>query len=92
MIYAPEAEALTEEKLFALAEEAKVHIYARNAAFHASKELLCVHCADGGEREIRLPFRAGRVTEIFDGRVVAENTDRFTDTFRTPGTNIYFLE
>lgn len=92
MIYAPEAEALTEEKLFALAEEAKVHIYAQNAAFHASKELLCVHCADGGEREIRLPFRAGRVTEIFDGRVVAENTDRFTDTFRTPGTNIYFLE
>ncbi len=92
MVYAFDADALTKEKLFRLAEEAKVHIYVRNAAFHASAELLSVHCAEGGVREIHLPFRAQRIVEIFEGRVVAENTDTFTDSFRSPGTNIYFFQ
>lgn len=92
MVYAFDADALTKEKLFQLAEEAKVHIYVRSAAFHASGELLSVHCAEGGERVIHLPFRARKITEIFDGRVVAENTDTFTDSFRSPGTNIYFFK
>ena len=92
MVYAFDADALTKEKLFQLAEEAKVHLYVRSAAFHASGELLSVHCAEGGERVIHLPFRVRRVTEIFDGRVVAENTDTFTDSFCSPGTNIYFFK
>ena len=47
---------------------------------------------EGGERVIHLPFRARKITEIFDGRGVAENTDTFTDSFRSPGTNIYFFK
>ena len=92
LVYALDAELLTKEKLYRLAVDAKVHIYVRNAAFHVSGELLSVHCAEGGEREITLPFRARRVVEIFDGRLVAENTDTFTDSFRSPGTNIYFFK
>ena len=91
-VYAPKTNDLTEEEIRRLAEQAGVHIYVRDAAFHASAELLSIHCGTGGVREIRLPFRAKRVTEIFDNRVVAQDADSFMDSFDTPGTNLYFLE
>ena len=91
-VYAPEANDLTETEIRRLANQAGVHIYVQDAAFHASAELLSIHCGTGGVREIRLPFRARRVIEIFDNRVVAQDTDSFTDSFDAPGTNLYFLE
>lgn len=92
LVYTPDADALTTETLFRLAGEAGVHIYAEETAFHVSREFLSVHCASGGQRKIRLPFQAERITEIFEGRVIAENTDTFSDFFASPGTNIYFIE
>ena len=80
------------KKGFGLAGEADVHIYAEEIAFHVSREFLSVHCASGGQRKIRLPFQAERITEIFEGRVIAGNTDTFSDFFASPGTNIYFIE
>ena len=62
-----------------MAGEAGVHIYAEEIAFHVSREFLSVHCASGGQRKIRLPFQAERITEIFEGRVIAGNTDTFSD-------------
>ena len=91
-VYAPEANDLTETEIRRLANLAGVHMYVQDAAFHASAELLSIHCGTGGVREIRLPFRARRVIEIFDNRVVAQDTDSFTDSFDAPGTNLYFLE
>ncbi len=92
MILAANAELLTAEKLYELAVNSGVHIYCRNAAFHASRELLSIHRREGGRVEISLPFRARRVMEIFEDRLVATDAERFVDDFPTPGTHVYHLE
>ena len=92
LVHAGNADLLTEERILELAKAAGVFLCSEDAAFHWSRELLAVHSKSGGELLVRLPFRAKRVVEIFDDRVAAVETDRFTDRFSSPGTNIYYLE
>ncbi len=92
LVHAGNADLLTEERIMELAKAAGVFLCSEDAAFHWSRELLAVHSKSGGELLVRLPFRAKRVVEIFDDRVAAVETDRFTDRFSSPGTNIYYLE
>ena len=91
LVHAGNADLLTEERILELAKAAGVFFCSEDAAFHWSRELLAVHSKSGGELLVRLPFRAKRVVEIFDDRVAAVETDRFTDRFSSPGTNIYYL-
>jgi len=74
-----------------LFEMSNPHIYCENAAVRHSKEFLMVHCKEGGVRKITLPEKEGKITEVFSGRVVAENTDTFTDLFETPDTKLYYF-
>ena len=92
LVHARNADLLTEERIRELAKAAGVFFCSEDAAFHCSRELLVVHSKSGGELLVRLPFRAKRGVEIFDDRVAAVETDRFTDRFSSPGTNIYYLE
>ena len=92
LVHARNTDLLTEERIRELAKAAGVFFCSEDAAFHCSRELLVVHSKSGGEQRVNLPFRAKRVVEIFDDRIVAAETDSFTDRFSTPGTNIYYLE
>lgn len=72
---------------------AGVHLYSESGEpVYANDTLLASHTADGGERSFHLPRVCARITELFSGRVVAENTDRFTDTLAAPDTVLYRLD
>lgn len=93
LLYAPVPALVTPAVLRSAAKRAGAFLACDNGAFLASEEFLMIHKA-GSESslEIRLPFTAGRVTEIFSGTVVSENSGSFTDTFASPDTKIYYLE
>lgn len=75
-----------------LAAEAGVHIYSQaEEPLFASRRLLALHSAAGGERHVVLPRSCRRVRELFSGRVVAENAGRFTDRLKSPDTVLYEL-
>ncbi len=75
-----------------LAAEAGVHIYSEaEEPLFASRRLLAMHTAAGGERHVVLPRWFRRVREVFSGRVVAENASRFTDRLQSPDTVLYEL-
>ncbi len=76
-----------------LAREAGAHIYCEvEEPLYANDRLVALHTIEGGRRTVTLPMTCRRVTELFSGRVVAENTDRFDDTLAAPGTALYELE
>lgn len=81
---------LTPQMLKKLAKDAGVHLYGSNEQpVFANKNLLAIHTATGGEQLIELPCRPRRVTELFSGRVAAENTATFTWTFNAPDTVLF---
>lgn len=73
-----------------LAREAGAHIYFENEEpLYANRRLLALHTIEGGLRTVVLPKTCRRVTELFSGRVVAENASRFEDTLTAPCTTLY---
>ena len=76
-----------------LAREAGAHIYCEaEEPLYANDRLIALHTIEGGPRTVVLPKKCRRVTELFSGRVVAENTDRFEDTLTAPCTVLYQVE
>jgi len=76
-----------------LAQQAGVHVYSDALEpLYANGRFLAAHTRDGGERTFRLPRKCVRVTELFSGQVVAENTDMFTTRLAAPDTVLYRLE
>lgn len=76
-----------------LAQKAGVHLYGDGGeAIYATERLLASHSAQGGERTFRLPRKVALVRELFTNRVVARETDHFTDRLPGPGTVLYALE
>lgn len=76
-----------------LAREAGAHIYCDvEEPLYANDRMLALHTITGGLRTIALPRKCRRVTELFSGRVVAENTDHFEDTLTAPCTVLYEME
>lgn len=76
-----------------LAREAGAHIYCEaEEPLYANDRLIALHTIKGGPRTVALPKKYRRVTELFSGRVVAENVDRFEDTLTPPRTVLYQVE
>ena len=76
-----------------LAREAGAHIYCEvEEPLYANDRLIALHTIEGGKRTVTLPKTCRRVTEVFSGRVVAENADRFEDTLTAPCTVLYEVE
>lgn len=76
-----------------LAREAGAHIYCEaEEPLYANDRLIALHTITGGPRTIVLPKKCRRVTEVFSGRLVAENSDRFEDTLTPPCTVLYEVE
>lgn len=76
-----------------LAREAGVHIYCEaEEPLYANRRLIALHTIAGGPRTVTLPKKCRRVTELFSGRVVAENASRFEDQLTAPCTMLYEIE
>ena len=68
-----------------------VHLYNEEGdVLYASKDLLCIHTIAGGKRTIHLPKQAEEVFDLFDGRTVARNTDKFEIRVKPASTNLYY--
>jgi len=74
-----------------MARYAGVHLYSdAGDVLYATKELLGVHTAGGGEREFRLPKKVEQVYELFSGEEVARDTDKFQVTLAPVSTVLYY--
>lgn len=93
LVYIPGYAALTPTLLKKLASESGVKIYVKDEIpIFASEKLLAIHTANGGEKTITLPRKCARITELYTGKVIAENTDTFSYIFNTPDTALFELE
>jgi len=91
-VYSPKPN-VPEGTLRRLAREAGVHIYCdAEEPLYANRRLIALHSITGGPRTVMLPKTCRRVTELFSGRVVAENSDRFDDRLTPPCTVLYQIE
>jgi len=75
-------------------ELAGIHFFTADADLKiwSSREFVSAHTGNGGRKTIRLKGRVHRVREVFSQRIVAEDTDCFTDDFAAPDTRLYHLE
>ncbi len=88
-VYSPQPN-LPANTLRRLAREAGVHIYCdTEEPLYANSRLIALHTLEGGRRTVILPKPCRRVTELFSGRVVAENVSVFEDDLTGPCTVLY---
>jgi len=74
-----------------IARFAGVHLYSEDGdVLHVSRQLMGVHTVSGGERTFALPQQVERVHDLYNGRAVAENADRFTVTLAPASTELYY--
>jgi hypothetical protein len=74
-----------------IARWAGVHLYNEQGdVLYAAKQLLAVHTAMGGAREFALPRKVEVVYDLFSGRIVAENGDKFGVTLPARSTSMWF--
>ena len=74
-----------------IARYADVHLYTgAGDVLYATPQLLGVHTVAGGGRTFVLPQRAEVVYELYDGREVARDTDRFQVTLPPRSTSLYY--
>lgn len=83
----------TTEELRKIAEEAGVHFYIDETyPVYANEKLLCIHVKDGGKKTVKLKKKYAKVTELFSGKIAAENCDSFVYDFASPDTALFKLE
>ena len=91
-VYSPQPN-VPADVLRKLAREAGAHIYCEaEEPLYANDRLIALHTIEGGPRTVVLPKKCRRVTELFSGRVVAEDADHFEDTLSRPCTVLYLVE
>lgn len=84
---------LTPATLKSLAKSAGVHLYSdAEIPVYADDRFLALHSKEGGTMTIRLPRRTGRITELFSGKLAAENVSEFQWNFRAPDTVLFEME
>ena len=92
-VYAYDYRLLTPEALYGIFANAGAHMYTDGpAVVFAGERLLAVHVKDGGEKSVRLPRRAKRVTDLFSGKTVCEAADAFRHWFASPDTALFEVE
>ena len=74
-----------------LAREAGVHIYTEEEdVFYAGHDYVMLHTVRTGDKTVRLP-RSADVYDAFTGRLIAQNTDTFTDRLERGHTRLYYF-
>ena len=83
---------MTPQALRNVVAQAGVHLYVEGQdPVYANERLLAVHCKEGGEKTISLPRPVGKVLDILNNTIVAENTASFSYVFQTPDTVLFEL-
>ena len=84
---------LTVPILKQIAQDAGVTIYCdEEVPVYANGKLVAVHVKNGGIKKITLPKTVTRITEVYSGKVVAENANEFEYEFVSPETALFELE
>ncbi len=84
---------LTPAMLKSLAAKAGVHLYTGcEIPVYADGTFLAVHAKDVNSITLSLPEQYSRVTELFSGRTVAENTGSIEWNFTAPDSALFKLE
>ncbi len=74
-----------------IADYAGVHLYSREGdVLYAIDELLAVHTVKGGSRTFSLPRKAEAVYDLFEKKLIAENTDAFTVELEKASSSLFF--
>ena len=74
-----------------MARYAGVHLYSdAGDVLYATKELLGVHTAGGGERLFRLPEKVEVVYDLFEEKEVARDTDEFRVELEPASTRLFY--
>ncbi len=91
-VYIHNSKDATPEQLRKIAEEAGVHFYIdENTPVYANDKLLCIHVKDGGKKTVSLDKKYSKVTELYTGKIVSQNADKFEYDFKTPDTALFEL-
>ncbi len=92
-VYAYDYKLYNPATLARLVAEAGVHRYVDECApVFATENFVAVHVVKGGPREVRLPRKVKKVTDLLTGKTLATDTDRFSCTFDTPDTKLFGLD
>jgi hypothetical protein len=74
-----------------IARYAGVHLYNDNGdVLYATPDLLSIHTVSGGPRKFDLPRKVEVVYDLFDGAIIATNTDQFNTLLPPASTTLYF--
>ncbi|MBT3344139.1 MAG: hypothetical protein HN712_13505 [Gemmatimonadetes bacterium] len=74
-----------------IARYAGVHLFSEAGdVLYATRDMLSVHTLSGGSRVFRLPERVEVVQDLYEDRIVAENTDVFEVTLSPGSTVLYY--
>ena len=88
----PDFSAVTADILRREALKAGVHFFTESSCpVWYGRDLLSIHCADGGKMKISLPKAAGSAEELFSGRCLAVNGTQFEYEFGKPETALFKL-
>ena len=75
-----------------IAERAGVFFYSEEPMpVAANGRFLAVHVKDGGRRALRLRSRCSQIVDLFSGKVLATDSDRFTVDLESPDTRLFEL-
>jgi hypothetical protein len=75
-----------------IARSAGVHIYSESDDYLvANRYMVSLHAKEGGEKTIYLP-RKMKVTDVFSGKIIAANADKFKVRMEKAETGIWFVE
>ena len=83
---------ITAENLRAEAEKAGVHFFMKECCpVWFGRDMLSIHCADGGRRKISLPKAYRLAEELFSGMIIEVNGTAFDYEFEAPETVLFHL-
>jgi hypothetical protein len=75
-----------------IARSAGVHIYSESDDYLvANRYMVSLHAKEGGEKTIYLPRRM-KVTDVFSGKIISANADKFKVHMEKAETGLWFVE
>ena len=84
---------VTADLLRSLYRDAGVHVYADGGdVLSANESWLMIHSRAAGAKQVRLPRRCAKVTEVTAEKVVGENVDAFTYEMPQYSTAVFLME
>ena len=92
-VYIHKHQTVTSSVLRQIAIAAGVNIYLDDyMPVYANGKLVMIHVLKGGKKKITLPGKYRKITEVFTGKIAAENAASFEYEFKSPDTALFEIE